>query len=64
MERGGPPPRVHAAVLWLAQGDIERFDRELNGACMDWRDTLVAAGLENEDWREVLSERGFDCSDW
>ncbi len=64
LDRGAPPPRVHAAVLWLARGDVERFDRALDDACMDWRDTLVAAGLAHEDWREVLAERGIDCSDW
>src|SRR5262245_24295420 len=64
MDRSAPPPRVHVAVLWLARGDIKRFDYELGGACCDWRDTLVAAGLANEDWRTVLGQRGIDCSDW
>ena len=64
LDRGAPPPRVHAAVLWLSQGDLDRFDRELDGACMDWRDTLVVAGLAYDDWREVLTDRGFDCHDW
>jgi hypothetical protein len=64
MDRSAPPPRVHIAVLWLARGDIKRFDCELEGACCDWRDTLVAAGLANEDWRTVLIQRGIDCDDW
>jgi len=64
MDRSAPPPRVHVAVVWLARGDVQRFDHELEGACFDWRDTLVAAGLANEDWRAVLTRRGIDCQDW
>ena len=55
MDRSAPPPRVHAAVLWLARGDVKRFDFELEGACSDWRDTLHAAGLASEDWKRVLT---------
>ena len=64
MDQSAPPPRVHIAVIWLSQGDLKRFDYELEGACSDWRDTLVAAGLANEDWREVLAQKGIDCHDW
>ena len=64
MDRSAPPPRVHAAVLWLARGDVKRFDFELEGACSDWRDTLHAAGLASEDWKRVLTQRGVDCHDW
>ncbi len=64
LDLGAPPPRVHAAVLWLAQGDLDRFDRALGDACIDWRDTLVAAGLANDDWRDLLIQRGIDCTDW
>jgi hypothetical protein len=64
MDRSAPPPRVHIAVIWLSKGDIKRFEHELEGACMDWRDTLVAAGLGNEDWKDVLAQRGIDCHDW
>jgi hypothetical protein len=60
LDRGGPPPRIHLAVLWLAKGDRARFDRELEGAACDWRDTLVAAGLANEDWPKILATRGID----
>jgi hypothetical protein len=44
--------------------DPKRFDGALNGACLDWRDTLMDAGLANEGWRQVLSARGIDCRDW
>ena len=59
-----PPPRVHAAILWLAKGDLMKFDEALAGACADWRDTLAAAGLNNQSWKLVLEKRGIDCSKW
>ena len=64
MDFAAPPPRVHIAVLWLARGDIKRFDGELARACDDWRDTLLDAGLASEGWREVLQRRGIDSQDW
>lgn len=64
MERSAPAPRVHVAILWLAKGDLKRFKYELEGACCDWRDTLVAAGLANEDWRIILASKGIECADW
>jgi hypothetical protein len=60
MEQSAPPPRVHIAVLWLANGDRKRFDYELEGASCDWRDTLIEAGLASGDWREVLARKGID----
>lgn len=59
-----PPPRVHAAILWLAKGDRAKFDEALAGASADWRDTLAAAGLANQNWKLVLGKRGIDCSSW
>ncbi|MEO8224373.1 MAG: hypothetical protein ABI661_06170 [Gammaproteobacteria bacterium] len=59
-----PPPRVHAAILWLAKGNLAAFDEALAGACGDWRDTLVAAGLANQNWKLVLDKRGVDCTSW
>jgi hypothetical protein len=59
-----PLPRVHAAILWLAKGDRAKFDEVLAGACADWRDTLVAAGLANQNWKLVLDKRGIDCEGW
>ena len=59
-----PSPRVHAAILWLAKGDRAKFDEVLAGACADWRDTLVAAGLANQNWKLVLDKRGIECSNW
>lgn len=59
-----PPPRVHAAILLLAKGDLALFDAALAGACADWRDTLAAAGLANQNWKLVLEKHGIDCSKW
>jgi hypothetical protein len=48
--------RVLAAILVLAAGDDGRLWREAQEAEKDWRDVLVAAGLENADWPERLDE--------
>ena len=48
--------RVLAAILVLSAGDDRRLWRESQEAAKDWRDTLVAAGLENADWQERLDE--------
>jgi hypothetical protein len=50
--------RVHLAVLLMSRGDIETFRRLLKEATIDWRDTLVSAGLADEDWPEVLRHAG------
>jgi hypothetical protein len=60
MDQSARPPRVHIAVIWLSKGDRKRFDRELEGACADWRDTLVETGLAHEDWPDVLKRRDVD----
>ncbi|MEO8445619.1 MAG: hypothetical protein ABI567_11495 [Gammaproteobacteria bacterium] len=59
-----PPPRVHAAILLLAKGDVAAFDTALGGACADWRDTLKAAGLGNQNWKLVLGKQGIECDSW
>jgi len=37
--------RIRFAVLKLSRGDLERLSREIEGAHLDWRDTLMAAGF-------------------
>jgi hypothetical protein len=54
--------RVHLAILLICGSDFARFERELREAAKDWRDTLCAAGLENENWRDVLYAKGIDTS--
>jgi hypothetical protein len=51
--------RVHLAVLLLAGDMPQEIDKWLNEAAKDWRDVLVAAGMENEDWPDILDAAGF-----
>jgi hypothetical protein len=51
--------RVHLAVLLLAGGELERLRENAALATQDWRDVLVAAGLEHDDWPEVLHRHGL-----
>jgi hypothetical protein len=54
--------RVFLAILLLSRGDMQRFRAELQQARIDWRDTLVAADLANEDWPAMLKQQGIDVS--
>ena len=51
---------VHLGILYLSGGDFQEFKAALAQAKIDWRDTLVAAGLAHGNWRQILMER----SDW
>ena len=57
---GDWPERIHLAILHLSRGDMHRFKRQLADARLDWRDTLVADDLANENWRDVLRQRGIE----
>jgi hypothetical protein len=57
---GEAPERIHLAILYLAGGDLNRFDKFMRSAKIDWRDTLCMAGLGNADWPAVLRSRGID----
>ena len=35
--------RIRFAVLKLSKGDLKSLEREIEGANIDWRDTLIAA---------------------
>jgi len=48
--------RVHAAMLRVATGSLERLLEAAALAELDWRDLLVEAGLALEDWRDRLTE--------
>ena len=54
------PDRVHFAILLLSRGDIQRFREALRQAKLDWRDTLVAAQLAQDDWPLVLRRQGIE----
>jgi len=61
--------RVHLAIVKLTcdpwnssdpePNRIDRFCEAFELAKIDWRDLLVAAGLENDDWPEVLVASGY-----
>jgi hypothetical protein len=46
--------RVLAAVVFIAEGDIDRLRRAIGESQRDWRDVLVAGGLANGDWPTIL----------
>jgi len=57
--RGRERDRVHLAILKLADGNLERFEKYLSLAARDWRDLLMTAGMANGDWADVLRSAGF-----
>jgi len=57
---GEAPERIHLAVLHLSGGNLQKFDEAFRGGMIDWRDTLVGAGLGDADWPDVLRGRGID----
>ncbi len=58
LDLGGTSPegaeRICGALAIIADGDIDRLIEAAAAAEIDWRDTLVSAGLENDDWRDRL----------
>ena len=52
--------RVQIAILVSAQSSLERMLQSVAGAQIDWRDTLVGAGLGESNWRSVAKEAGYD----
>ena len=52
--------RVQLAVLQLSKGQMDLFENALETANADWRDVLVASGLDRADWHRVLSARGIE----
>jgi hypothetical protein len=42
--------RLHAAIVLSARGSFSRFRAAVRLAVEDWRDSLVGAGLADEDW--------------
>lgn len=48
--------RVHAAMLIVAAGNVDRLLEASALAEVDWRDVLVDAGLEHDDWRARLAD--------
>ena len=50
--------RVHAALVLMAEGSVDRLWQAVELSAVDWRDVLMNGGLANGDWPEVL-EREF-----
>jgi hypothetical protein len=46
--------RVQAAIVLRASGDLGRLRDAVALTGRDWRDTLVGAGLAEDDWPEKL----------
>jgi hypothetical protein len=55
VQSGQDPERMLAAVVRCAAGRLDRLDRALADARLDWRDLLVAADLADHAWRTRLS---------
>jgi hypothetical protein len=51
--------RVQIATLMIARGDVVLLRKAIQQSQIDWRDTLMAAGLGNSDWSHVAKSAGF-----
>jgi hypothetical protein len=51
--------RVQIAIAMLADGNLEKVDLWVKQSEIDWRDTLVAAGLAEANWRRVAKQAGY-----
>jgi hypothetical protein len=50
--------RVHAALVLMAEGSVDRLWRAVELSALDWRDVLVNGGLADGDWPARL-DRAF-----
>ncbi|MFC3890002.1 hypothetical protein ACFOWZ_00835 [Lentzea rhizosphaerae] len=46
--------RVHAAIVLMAEGSVERLWQAVELSALDWRDVLMNGGLAEWDWPAVL----------
>jgi hypothetical protein len=46
--------RIQSAIVFRASGDIARLRDAVALTAADWRDTLVGAGLADDDWSDKL----------
>ncbi|WP_157985100.1 hypothetical protein [Lentzea terrae] len=46
--------RIHAALVLMAEGSMDRLWQAVELSALDWRDVLMNGGLANWDWPEVL----------
>lgn len=50
--------RIHAALVLMAEGSLERLWQAVELSRLDWRDVLMNGGLAHGDWPKIL-EREF-----
>lgn len=50
--------RIHAALVLMAEGSLERLWQAIELCKLDWRDVLMNGGLAYGDWPKIL-EREF-----
>jgi hypothetical protein len=46
--------RVHAALVLMAEGSIDRLWQAVEMSALDWRDVLMNGGMAYWNWPEVL----------
>jgi hypothetical protein len=46
--------RVHAALVLMAEGSVERLWQAVELSALDWRDVLMNGGMAEWDWPAVL----------
>ena len=51
--------RVQLAILKILDGDVGNLHATVRMASIDWRDTLIAAGMANDNWPQVLEAAGY-----
>ncbi|MGJ7527572.1 hypothetical protein [Variovorax sp. GB1P17] len=54
--------RVQAAILVLSNSRIDRLLKEVSASQVDWRDTLMGAGLAGSDWPLIAKKLGFEIA--
>jgi hypothetical protein len=59
-ERADDRRRVQIAILRLARGSTTRLTEQLAAAGVDFRDTLMCAGLEEANWKEVVDQTPWE----
>lgn len=47
--------RVHAALVLMADGSVDRLWQAVELSALDWRDVLMNGGLANGDWPATLN---------
>jgi hypothetical protein len=46
--------RIHAALVLMAEGSVDRLRQAVELSALDWRDVLMNGGLATGDWPATL----------